>query len=140
VETKFPHDNASQYVLTWLKYSDMSEKDMQTHILINTFREQARLQPEYNPWSENLPYEYHPGFARWMPVLPTIGTTQVVAPTTSASIIGGTMTLSLTGTGTSSLQPHNTAMPPMITTIGPPAPTGDVSTENVDMEEPHGKE
>ena len=28
----------------------------------------------------------------------------------------------------------------MITIIGPPAPTGDVSTENVDMEEPHGKE
>jgi hypothetical protein len=132
--------DASQYAFTWLEHSDMSEKDTQTRILINTFREQARLRPESNPWPENLPYEYHPGFARWMPVLPAAGTTQVVVPTTSASIIGGTATLSLTGTGTSGLQPHNTAVPPTIAIVGPPAPTGDASTENVDMEEPCGEE
>src|SRR5882724_3885156 len=62
--------DASQYAYTWLEHSDENERDTQTRIFINTYREQARNRPESQPWPDNLPYEYNTGFARWMPVLP----------------------------------------------------------------------
>jgi hypothetical protein len=75
-----------------------------------------------------------------MPVLPAAEVTRSVVSKPSASTNkGGTTTLSLTGTGTPGLQPHNTAMPPA-TTVAGNAPTGDILDENVDMEEPRDEE
>ncbi|KIM76589.1 hypothetical protein PILCRDRAFT_12642 [Piloderma croceum F 1598] len=132
--------DTSQYAYTWLKHSDDNEQDMQTHIFINTYREQARHQPESQPWPDNLTYTYNSGFVRWMPVLPaTEMTRSVISKPSTSTIKGGTVTLSLTGTGTPSLQPHNMAVPPT-TTIAGNAPTGDIPDKNVDMEEPHDEE
>ena len=72
-----------------------------------------------------------------MPILPATGTTQSVAPNDSTTtIMGGTTTLSLTGTGNLSLQPHTTAMP-LATEVASSDPMGDVLDKNVDMTEPH---
>jgi hypothetical protein len=35
--------DASQYMFTWLEQLDNTEKDMQMHVLINTYWEQARV-------------------------------------------------------------------------------------------------
>ncbi|KIM75528.1 hypothetical protein PILCRDRAFT_13595 [Piloderma croceum F 1598] len=59
-------------------------------------------------------------------------------PSTSTNK-GNTATLSLTGTGTPGLQPHNTAVPPA-TTVAGNAPAGDILDKNVNMEEPHDEE
>ncbi|KIM88190.1 hypothetical protein PILCRDRAFT_3224 [Piloderma croceum F 1598] len=65
--------------------------------------------------------------------------TDVVSKPSASTNKGGTTTLSLTGSGTPGLQPHNTAVPPA-TTVAGNAPTGDILDENVDMEEPRDKE
>jgi hypothetical protein len=132
--------DTSQYAYTWLKHSDDNKQDTQTRIFINTYREQVRNRPESQPWPDNLTYKYNSSFARWMPVLPAAEATRGVVSNSSASTItGGTATLSLTGTGTPGLQPHNTAMPPA-TTVAGNAPAGDIPDENIDMEEPHDAE
>ncbi|KIM71211.1 hypothetical protein PILCRDRAFT_17272 [Piloderma croceum F 1598] len=132
--------DTSQYAYTWLKHSDDNEQDMQMCIFINTYGEQARHRPESQPWLDNLTYTYNSGFVRWMPVLPAAEMTLcVVSKPSTSTIKGGTVTLSLTGTGTPSLQPHNMAVPPA-TTIAGNAPAGDIPDENVDMEEPHDEE
>ena len=75
-----------------------------------------------------------------MPVLPAAEAIHSVVSNSSASTItGGTATLSLTGTGTPGLQPHNTAVPPA-TTVAGNAPTSDIPDKKVDMEEPHDTE
>jgi len=51
--------DASQYMFTWLEQLDNTEKDMQMHVLINTYWEQARVWPEQQPWLVNIPYAYH---------------------------------------------------------------------------------
>jgi hypothetical protein len=94
----------SQYTFTWLEHSDKAKKDTQVRILINALRDQAKYQPEAQPWPDNLTYEYNTGLVRWMPILPTTGTTQGVVPTTSVlTILESTATPSLTGTGNPSL-------------------------------------
>jgi hypothetical protein len=106
-------------------------------ILINTLWDRARYRPEAQPWPDTLTYEYHTGLVRWMPILPATRTTPSVAPNNSASTItGSTATLSLTGTGNPSLQPHTTAVP-LAAKVASPDPMGDILDENVDMTEPH---
>jgi hypothetical protein len=129
--------DVSQYAFTWLEHSDRAEKDTQVRILINTLRDQVKYRPEAQPWPDNLAYEYNTGLARWMPVLPTAGTTQGVVPTTSVpTILGSTATLSLTGTGNPSLKPHTTVVP-VTTTVVIPNPEDVLLDENVKMSEPH---
>jgi hypothetical protein len=129
--------DASQYTFTWLEHSDKAEKDMQVCILINTLRDQARYRPEAQPWPDNLAYKYNTSLARWMPVLPTAGTTQGVVPTTSIpTILGSTTTPSLTGTGNPSLQPHTTAVP-LTTTVTSSNPEDILLDKNIEMNEPH---
>jgi len=129
--------DASQYAFTWLEHSDSTEKETQMRILINTLRDRARYRPEVQPWPDSLTYEYNVGLARWMLILPAAGMTQSVAPNGSATtIMGGTATLSLTGTGNLGLQPHTTAVP-LATEVASSNPMGDVLDENVDMTEPH---
>ncbi|KIM75040.1 hypothetical protein PILCRDRAFT_13977 [Piloderma croceum F 1598] len=132
--------DASQYAYTWLEHSDETEQDTQTRILINTYQGHARQRPESQPWPDNLAYTYNSSLARWMPVLPAAEATRnVVSKPSTSTNKGGTTTLSLTGTGTPGLQPHNTAVPPA-TTVAGNAPTGDILDENVDMEEPCDEE
>jgi len=129
--------DASQYVFTWLEHSDNTEKDTMTCVLINTYREQARVQPERQPWLENMPYAYHQGLVRWMLVLPTTGATSSIAHTLSApTITGSTSTPLLVGHSTPNLQPQPPAMPPMTPVIGE-VPSGATPDENVEMNEPH---
>jgi hypothetical protein len=121
--------DVSQYAFTWLKHSDNTEKETQMRILINTLWDRARYRPEAQPWPDTLTYEYHTGLARWMPILPAARTTPSVAPNNSASTItGSTATLSLTGTGNPSLQPHTTAVP-LATKAASSDPMGDILDE-----------
>jgi hypothetical protein len=52
------------------------------------------------------------------------------------TILGSTTTLSLTGTGNHSLQPHTMAMP-LTTTVASSNPEDILLDENVEMNEPH---
>jgi len=72
-----------------------------------------------------------------MPVLPAAGMTSSVVPTISATtIMGSTVTLSLTGTGNVSLQPQNLAVP-LATPVASPDPEDVILDKNVEMTEPH---
>jgi hypothetical protein len=112
---------------------------MQVRILINTLRDQARYRPEAQPWLDNLTYKHNTSLVRWMPILPTAGTTQGVIPTMSVpTILGSTVTPLLTGTGNPSLQPHTMAVP-LTTTVTSSNPEDILFNENVEMNEPHDK-
>src|SRR5882724_1351293 len=132
--------DVSQYAFTWLEHLDNTEKDTMTRVLINTYRERARIRPERQPWPENISYAYHQGLVRWMPVLPTAGATSHVAHTLSATtMMGSTSTPSLVRRSTPNLQPQPPAVPPMTEVIGK-VPSGAPHDENIEMNKPHDSE
>ena len=129
--------DVSRYVFTWLEHLDNTENDTMTRVLINTYQEWVRVQPEQQPWSDNMPYTYHQGLVRWMLVIPTTGATSSVAHTLSAhTMMGSTLMPSLVGISTPNLQPLPLAVPPMTPVIGK-VPPGVTLDDNVKMNEPH---
>jgi hypothetical protein len=97
--------DAHQYTISWLKDTKALEKmDMQWHIMINRTLD-FPAGPDNTMWLDKMSYHYDSCLARWMLVLPSIGTTASGSQSVH-SFRNTTNPPSQTWDGTLSLQPH----------------------------------
>jgi hypothetical protein len=124
--------DARQYAIGWLKDTEALEKtDTQQHIMINRALD-FPAGPDNTTWPDDMSYHYDSRLARWMPVLPSVGTT--VSGSQSVHGFGNAMdSPSQTQAGTPSLLPPIQEAVPSATVVvdNLPIPPDD----NVEMEE-----
>jgi hypothetical protein len=119
-----------QYTTGWLQEAQSTESNTQRRIAISgIFEDQISDQ---SSWLDEMSYHHDSHLGRWRPILPQVGTTSVIAASTSGSSTASTPhSLTLTGTSDPSTQ-TTTTVPPVTTITGL---TSTLTDENIEMEE-----
>jgi hypothetical protein len=119
------------YAYAWLEDLQAHETVTERHVAINRVLEVSKQDPQ--GWPEHLNHYYNLAHTRWLPTIPTAGTTMVIPiPVRGQTEVEGAS--SLTSTGTSGQIPHSSVAVPSATSV-----TDNISTpaldDNVEMKD-----